>query len=122
MGIKNALPPRESLVDFFAAEIAELHAGGDVDGAGTGRYQLEANRWALARGGHVRTGLEDNIFYEQAAGSRRPTPSWSRVLRTSAPTTTGIRHRRPRRVSCSSCRCAQRVRMAEPHTGACTRD
>ncbi|MGB9281616.1 MAG: 3-keto-5-aminohexanoate cleavage protein, partial [Pseudonocardiaceae bacterium] len=24
-----------------------------------------ANRWALRRGGHVRTGLEDNIYYEK---------------------------------------------------------
>jgi 3-keto-5-aminohexanoate cleavage enzyme len=65
MGIKNALPARESLVDFFAAEINELMPGATWTCMGTGRFQLEANRWALARGGHVRTGLEDNIFYSK---------------------------------------------------------
>jgi len=62
MGIKNALPARESLVDFFAAEIAALMPEATWTCMGTGRFQLEANRWALAKGGHVRTGLEDNIF------------------------------------------------------------
>ena len=65
MGIKNALPPRESLVDFFAAEIADLMPDATWTAMATGRYQLEANRWALERGGHVRTGLEDNIFYSK---------------------------------------------------------
>jgi 3-keto-5-aminohexanoate cleavage enzyme len=62
MGIKNALPARESLVDFFAAEIAALMPEATWTCMGTGRFQIEANRWALAKGGHVRTGLEDNIF------------------------------------------------------------
>lgn len=62
MGVKNALPARESLVDFFAAEMAALMPGSTWTCMGTGRFQIEANRWALARGGHVRTGLEDNIY------------------------------------------------------------
>lgn len=65
MGIKNALPPRESLVEFFAAEIQDLMPEATWTCMATGRYQLEANRWALARGGHVRTGLEDNIFHSK---------------------------------------------------------
>lgn len=65
LGVKNALPPRESLVDFFVAELRELIPAATWTCMGTGRYQLEANRWALARGGHVRTGLEDNLFYEK---------------------------------------------------------
>lgn len=32
--------------------------------AGIGRYQLRANVMALAMGGHIRIGLEDNIFYK----------------------------------------------------------
>jgi len=31
---------------------------------GIGRAQWEANRWALALGGHVRVGLEDNLWME----------------------------------------------------------
>ncbi|NKQ52302.1 3-keto-5-aminohexanoate cleavage protein [Amycolatopsis sp. K13G38] len=65
MGIKNALPPRESLVEFFAAEVAELIPGATWGCMATGRFQLAANRWALARGGHVRTGLEDNLYYDK---------------------------------------------------------
>jgi 3-keto-5-aminohexanoate cleavage enzyme len=65
MGIKNALPARESLVDFFASEVRELMPEATWTCMGTGRFQLEANRWALARGGHVRTGLEDNIYYSK---------------------------------------------------------
>lgn len=65
MGIKNALPARESLVDFFAAEIRALMPDATWTCMATGRNQLEANRWALARGGHVRTGLEDNIYFSK---------------------------------------------------------
>ena len=33
--------------------------------AGIGRSQLEINRWCLELGGHVRTGLEDNIKFDK---------------------------------------------------------
>lgn len=62
MGIKNALPPRESLVDFFVSELHTLIPDATWTCMGTGRFQVEANRWALARGGHVRTGFEDNLY------------------------------------------------------------
>lgn len=65
MGIKNALPARESLADFFAAEIRDLMPEATWTCMATGRFQLEANRWSLARGGHIRTGLEDNIYYSK---------------------------------------------------------
>jgi 3-keto-5-aminohexanoate cleavage enzyme len=32
---------------------------------GIGRFQLDANVMAIAAGGHVRTGLEDNLFYDR---------------------------------------------------------
>jgi 3-keto-5-aminohexanoate cleavage enzyme len=62
MGIKNALPPREPVVDFFVSELHDLMPQATWTCMGTGRFQIEANRWALARGGHVRTGMEDNIY------------------------------------------------------------
>lgn len=65
MGIKNALPAREALVDFFANEIRTLMPEATWTCMGTGRFQIVANRWALSRGGHVRTGFEDNIFYNK---------------------------------------------------------
>jgi 3-oxoadipate:acetyl-CoA acetyltransferase len=33
--------------------------------AGLGRYQLEANLMAVAAGGHVRVGLEDNVWWDR---------------------------------------------------------
>lgn len=62
MGVKNALPARESLVDFFVSELEALIPDATWTCMGIGRFQVMANRWALARGGHVRTGLEDNLF------------------------------------------------------------
>lgn len=32
---------------------------------GIGRYQLNANVISIASGGHVRTGIEDNLYYDQ---------------------------------------------------------
>lgn len=33
--------------------------------AGIGDCQLQVHRWAIARGGHVRVGLEDNIYFDE---------------------------------------------------------
>jgi uncharacterized protein (DUF849 family) len=33
--------------------------------AGLGRFQLDANVIAMSAGGHVRVGLEDNIYYDR---------------------------------------------------------
>jgi 3-keto-5-aminohexanoate cleavage enzyme len=65
MGVGNALPSREPLVDFFHSELRALVPEATWTCAGIGRGQLTANHWALARGGHVRTGLEDNLYYEK---------------------------------------------------------
>lgn len=35
-------------------------------GAGIGKFQLPVNMMSMAMGGHVRVGLEDNIFYDYA--------------------------------------------------------
>ena len=65
MGVRNALPARESIADFFCAEVRELLPDATYTFAAIGRHQLEANRWALAKGGHIRTGLEDNLYFDQ---------------------------------------------------------
>jgi len=33
--------------------------------AGVGRFQLDANAMAIAAGGHVRVGIEDNIWFDR---------------------------------------------------------
>ncbi|MCA3379659.1 MAG: 3-keto-5-aminohexanoate cleavage protein, partial [Roseomonas sp.] len=55
------LPPREDILDFELSLMRKLIPGATWTAAGIGRDQFTVARWALARGGHVRTGLEDNI-------------------------------------------------------------
>jgi uncharacterized protein (DUF849 family) len=45
--------------------IGLLPAGAVWSVGGIGRYQLDANVLAIASGGHVRVGLEDNPFYDR---------------------------------------------------------
>lgn len=61
LGIPNALPPRRKVLEFLLSELEELLPGATWTAAGIGRFQLEMARWSLELGGHVRTGLEDNI-------------------------------------------------------------
>ena len=65
MGIPNALPARERLLDFLIAELEDVLPGATWTAAAIGRHQLAANHWALQRGGHARTGLEDNIYFDK---------------------------------------------------------
>jgi len=46
--------------------INALPPGAVWSAAGIGRYQLPMNAAALALGGHVRVGLEDNLYYDWA--------------------------------------------------------
>jgi 3-keto-5-aminohexanoate cleavage enzyme len=66
LGLKNALPARRELLEFLVRELNELLPGATWTAAGMGRHQLTVNHWALELGGHCRTGLEDNIRYDQA--------------------------------------------------------
>jgi uncharacterized protein (DUF849 family) len=46
-------------------EVTRLSPQSSWVAAGIGRHQLEVNRWCLERGGHCRTGLEDNIRWDE---------------------------------------------------------
>ncbi len=61
MGVKNAMPADREVFDFYVATVKRLF--GDVPwcAAGVGPNQIVLNDWAIAAGGHARTGLEDNI-------------------------------------------------------------
>jgi 3-keto-5-aminohexanoate cleavage enzyme len=62
MGVKNAMPADEHLLDILLAELKRVIPGATWTAAGIGRYQNEVMRWVLERGADgVRTGLEDNI-------------------------------------------------------------
>ena len=62
LGIPNALPVRETVLDFLVEELGDVLPGATWTAAGIGRHQFAVAEWALARGGHVRTGLEDNVY------------------------------------------------------------
>jgi len=62
MGVKNAMPADEHLLDIMLAELKRVIPGATWTAAGIGRFQSEVMRWVLERGADgVRTGLEDNI-------------------------------------------------------------
>jgi 3-keto-5-aminohexanoate cleavage enzyme len=65
LGLKNALPARRELLEFLVRELASVLPGATWTAAGMGRHQLTVNRWALELGGHARTGLEDNIRFDE---------------------------------------------------------
>jgi 3-oxoadipate:acetyl-CoA acetyltransferase len=65
LGLKNALPARRELLVFLISELQSLLPGATWTAAGMGRHQLTVNHWALELGGHCRTGLEDNIRFDQ---------------------------------------------------------
>jgi uncharacterized protein (DUF849 family) len=48
----------------LAAAVRALPAGTLWSAAGIGRFQFYVNSLALAMGGHVRVGLEDNLYYD----------------------------------------------------------
>lgn len=62
MGVQNAMPADQHLLDILLAETKRVIPGATWTAAGIGRHQAEVMGWALARGADaVRTGLEDNI-------------------------------------------------------------
>ncbi len=62
MGVQNAMPADEHLLDILLAETRRVIPGATWTAAGIGRHQSEVMNWALQRGADaVRTGLEDNI-------------------------------------------------------------
>jgi 3-keto-5-aminohexanoate cleavage enzyme len=62
MGVKNAMPADEHLLNILLAELKRVIPGATWTAAGIGRFQNEVMRWVLERGADgVRTGLEDNI-------------------------------------------------------------
>ncbi|MEL6196230.1 MAG: 3-keto-5-aminohexanoate cleavage protein, partial [Pseudomonadota bacterium] len=61
MGVKNAMPADRETFDFYVRTMERLLPGAPWCGAGIARHQIEMNEWCAAAGGHLRTGLEDNI-------------------------------------------------------------
>lgn len=65
LGIPGALPADRAVLEFELAQLERVLPGATWTAAGIGRHQLTVNEWALELGGHCRTGLEDNLRYDQ---------------------------------------------------------
>jgi uncharacterized protein (DUF849 family) len=61
MGVKNAMPADEDVFDYYVKTVARLIPDAQWCAAGIGPAQIKVNEWAISRGGHTRTGLEDNM-------------------------------------------------------------
>jgi len=61
MGVKNAMPADKQVFDFYVQTVKRLFGDAPWCAAGVGPKQIVVNEWAIAAGGHARTGLEDNI-------------------------------------------------------------
>lgn len=65
MGVKNAMPVDRDSLEFFVKTLKRIAPDATWTGAGIGKDQLTLNRWSLELGGHVRTGLEDNVRWDK---------------------------------------------------------
>jgi uncharacterized protein (DUF849 family) len=84
MGVQNALPVRRTLLEFLIGELKAIEPAATWAAIGLGRHQLEVNRWCLELGGHVRTGLEDNIKFDRNRLAKSNAELVARVAQISA--------------------------------------
>ncbi|NKW71958.1 3-keto-5-aminohexanoate cleavage protein [Rhodobacteraceae bacterium R_SAG10] len=61
MGVQNAMPADKHVFDFYIKTVRRLAPDALWCAAGIGASQIIVNEWAIAAGGHTRTGLEDNV-------------------------------------------------------------
>ena len=61
MGVKNAMPVDKQVFDFYVETIARIAPDATWTAAGIGKDQITLIEWGVESGGHVRTGLEDNV-------------------------------------------------------------
>ncbi|WP_195818685.1 3-keto-5-aminohexanoate cleavage protein [Roseobacter sp. MH60115] len=61
MGVQNAMPADERVLDFYIETLKRFAPDAQWCAAGIGKEQIVVNEWAIAKGGHTRTGLEDNV-------------------------------------------------------------
>jgi 3-keto-5-aminohexanoate cleavage enzyme len=61
MGVKNAMPADERVLDFYIETLRRFSPDAQWCAAGIGPQQILLNQWAIKKGGHTRTGMEDNV-------------------------------------------------------------
>jgi 3-keto-5-aminohexanoate cleavage enzyme len=80
MGVKNAMPADEQIFDFYIETLRRLAPDAQWCAAGIGPAQYTINDWAIRKGGHTRTGLEDNVRLDRDT----LTPSNAALIRRAA--------------------------------------
>jgi 3-keto-5-aminohexanoate cleavage enzyme len=65
MGVKNAMPADEPIFDFYIETLRRLAPDAMWCAAGIGPDQIRLNEWSVKKGGHARTGLEDNVRFDR---------------------------------------------------------
>jgi uncharacterized protein (DUF849 family) len=65
MGVKNAMPVDRDVFDYYVKTVNRLAPDALWCAAGVGAGQQEVSEWAIAAGGHTRTGLEDNVRWDK---------------------------------------------------------
>lgn len=80
MGVKNAMPADEPIFDFYIETLMRLAPDAQWCAAGIGAAQHTINEWAIRKGGHTRTGLEDNVRLDR----ERLAPSNAALVRRAA--------------------------------------
>ncbi len=70
MGVKNAMPADEKILDFYIETLKRLSPDAVWCAAGIGPAQIVMNEWAIAKGGHTRTGMEDNVRIDKSTLAR----------------------------------------------------
>jgi 3-keto-5-aminohexanoate cleavage enzyme len=76
LGVPGALGARERVLRFF---VSELPPGTHWGVAAVGRHQAPMLALALDLGGHVRVGLEDNIYLERGVLAQGSAPFVERI-------------------------------------------
>ncbi len=65
MGVKNAMPADEPIFDFYIETVKRLAPDAQWCAAGIGPAQIVINEWCIRKGGHTRTGMEDNVRFDK---------------------------------------------------------
>jgi uncharacterized protein (DUF849 family) len=65
MGVKNAMPADERVLDFYIETLNRYAPDAQWCAAGIGPAQIAVNEWSIAKGGHARTGMEDNVRFDK---------------------------------------------------------
>ena len=65
----------------FLASVTEMPKGSIFFGPGMGPYQLPVNVLSMIMGGHVRVGLEDNVYYKKGELAKNSAQQVERIIR-----------------------------------------